>query len=810
MSISCYHCGLLVIKPGKFIAKVADNEHDFCCFGCQTVCQTIHNAGLQSFYQKTPEGENLAPPPILTDELTSYDLDEVQSDYVDKLGDIRSISLLVEGIHCAACVWLIEHSLAKQQAVVSAEVNLTSKRLRLKWDNRLASLSTLLIALGQIGYAAIPFDPDTAEGALVRGHRSLLYRMAFAGFAMMNLLWISIALYSGADQGEFKNWFHWISFLIATPTLLYAGYPFLRNAVIGLRRRYLTMDLPIAIGAVATYSYSTYITTTGSIHGHVYFDTVVNFLFVILVGRYLEAISKRDALSASSRLLELQPKLATVIIDKLHKIVPIRSVKIGDFIVVKPGEKIPVDGVLVDGQSAVDESMLTGESLPIVKRVSDKVVAGSINGEGAFTVKVQQVLRNTALAKIVSLMEDSQASKAPIQCTADKIVPWFVVITLSLAAATFIYWYQYDFEQALLAATSVLIITCPCAFGLATPMSVAVATGVGADNGILVKQGAALEYLSQATHFVFDKTGTLTQGELTVVAVESFSQQSEQQLLMLAGSVEQYSEHGVAKAIITETAIRELSLVPITDFVSAAGQGVQASVLQERVILGTQSWLNELGFSFTARISQSVNRFEQQGISCVFIAIEDEIVGLIAVADKLRVNARSMIINLQQQNIDITVLSGDKKSVVAAITAELGNIARQAEVLPKDKVNLIKALQKRGAVVAMVGDGVNDAPALIQADVGIALASGTDVSIESADIVLSHNELDKVADARRLATRTLSTIKQNIVLSITYNIIMVPLAIMGLVNPLVAALTMPISSLLVIANAARIKRLFKD
>tara|TARA_R110002153_G_scaffold107109_4_gene246936 strand:- start:102475 stop:104907 length:2433 start_codon:yes stop_codon:yes gene_type:complete len=809
LSIPCYHCGLPIEHSGSFIAKVADEDHEFCCFGCQTVCETIHNAGLQSFYLKTPEGEHLAPPPLLSAELASYDLDEVQSDYVDNLGDIRTIHLLVEGIHCAACVWLIEHSLAKQQGIVSAEVNLTSKRLRLKWDNRHTTLSTLLQALGRIGYAAIPFDLDTAEGALARRHRSLLYRMAFAGFAMMNMLWISIALYSGADQGEFKNWFHWISFLIATPTLLYAGYPFLRNALLGLRRRYLTMDLPIAIGAIVTYGYSTFVTITGSVHGHVYFDTVVNFLFVILVGRYLEAISKREALSATSRLLEMQPKLATVIADGRPKVLPIRAVKIGDLVLVKPGEKIPVDGILIDGQSAVDESMLTGESLPVVKKVLDQVVAGSINGEGAFTVKVQQVLRNTALAKIVALMEDAQTSKAPIQCTADKIVPWFVVVTLTLAAATFLYWYQYDFEQALLAATSVLIITCPCAFGLATPMSVAVATGVGAHHGILIKQGAALEYLSRVTHFVFDKTGTLTEGKLQVAAVNSFADISENELLMLAGSVEQHSEHGIAKAILAESVTRNLTLSPITDFSSSAGQGVQAALNQKNILLGTQSWLTELGFIFAHNVLNQVDNLEQQGISCVFIATEGDIVGLIGVADQLRSDAQSMINDLQQQGIAITVLSGDKRSVVDAITGELGDIARHAEVLPKDKADVVRALQKQGNIVAMVGDGVNDAPALIQADVGIALASGTDVSIESADIVLSHNELHKVTEARRLASRTLSIIRQNIVLSISYNIIMVPLAMMGLVNPLMAAVTMPISSLLVIGNSARIKRLFK-
>jgi P-type Cu2+ transporter len=809
LSTPCYHCGLPVENEGDFTAKVAGENHQFCCFGCQTVCQTIHQAGLQSFYQKTPEGEFLAPPPPLSAELVSYDLDEVQSDYIDKLGDIRTIYLLVEGIHCAACVWLIEHSLAKQQGVISAEVNLTSKRLRLKWDNRLTSLSTILQALGSLGYAAIPFDPDTAEGALARRHRSLLYRMAFAGFAMMNILWISIALYSGADQGEFKNWFHWISFLIATPTLLYAGYPFLRNALIGLRRRYLTMDLPIAIGAVVTYSYSAFITMTGSTHGHVYFDTVVNFLFVILVGRYLEAISKREALSATSRLLEFQPKLATLVIDGTPKIVPIRSVKIDDHVLVKPGERVPVDGILVDGQSAVDESMLTGESLPVAKRMNDHVVAGSMNGEGAFTVKVQQVLRNTALAKIVALMEDAQASKAPIQSTADKIVPWFVVVTLTLAAVTFLYWNQFDFEQALLAATSVLIITCPCAFGMATPMSVAVATGVGAQHGILIKQGAALEYLSKVTHFVFDKTGTLTEGKLRVVDVESFADLSEDEIVVLAGSIEQHSEHGIAKAILAESSSRNLRLLPIVDFSSSAGQGVQATLGNKHVLLGTQRWLMDLNFIFSERVLKRVDSLEQQGISCVFIAQQREIVGLIGVADQLRLDAKSMANNLQQQGITVTVLSGDKGSVVEAITAELGDIERHAEVLPKDKADVVRALQKQGAIVAMVGDGVNDAPALIQADVGIALASGTDVSIESADIVLSHNELYNVSEARRLASRTLRTIRQNIALSISYNIIMVPLAMMGLVNPLIAAVTMPISSLLVIGNAARIKYFLK-
>ena len=430
-------------------------------------------------------------------------------------------------------------------------------------------------------------------------------------------------------------------------------------------------------------------------------------------------------------------------------------------------------------------------------------------GEGAFTVKAVHVLRNTALANIVSLMEDAQASKAPIQCTADRIVPWFVVITLFLALFTFIYWLQFDFEQALLAATSVLIITCPCAFGLATPMSVAVATGIGAYRGILVKQGAALESLSKVTHFVFDKTGTLTEGKLRLLTINGDESYTKEQLLSLAASVEKNSEHGIAKAIVNAAMEQKLTLLPVKAFSSSPGQGVQAFVGQQQIFVGAETWLIEHNIIINEPWISQRRELESQSKSCIFIAIDGHIAGLMAFADQLRDDSEEMIEKLQQQGLAITVLSGDRKAVVATITQAFGNINRCAEVLPKDKADAIKKLQQQGEIVAMIGDGVNDSPALIQADVGLALASGTDVSIESADIVLSHNELMKVLEARLLASQTLNTIKQNIVLSISYNIIMVPLAMMALVSPLVAALTMPVSSLLVIANSARISSIFK-
>lgn len=805
----CFHCGLPVLEQGSFEAIVGGQQRQFCCHGCRSVCETIYASGLQSFYQKSPREESHSPPPEMPAELSAYDLDDVQKDYVDTLSAQRTIHLLIEGIHCPACVWLIEKALHKHAGVLAADVNLTAKRLKLKWDNNTTQLSAIINALSQLGYAAVPFDLDTADGALAKRHQDLIYRMAFAGFAMMNIMWVSIALYAGAAEDEFRNWFHWIGFLLATPTLFYSGYPFFKNAMTGLRNWHLTMDLPIAIGASATYFYSLFITVTGSVEGEVFFDTVVNFIFVILVGRYLQAISRRNALSATHRLLELQPKLATVIDGDSQRVVPIRSVQMGDLVLVRPGEKVPVDGMIESGESTVDESMLSGESLPVLKRIHDKVVAGSVNGEGAFVVKTQAVLRNTALAKILSLMDDAQSSKAPIQSLADRIVPWFVLVTLTLATLTFLIWIRIDFEIALLASASVLVVTCPCAFGMATPMSIAVATGVGAQHGILVKQGTALEYLSKVNHYVFDKTGTLTQGKLKVVEVLAKENITQNQLLTLAAAAEQTSEHGIARAIVQAATDRGLSLPHSYAFSASPGRGVHATVAENKLSVGTANWFAEQNIMIESGWLTRIEALEQRGISCVFIAENNQFIGLLGLFDTLRDDAKSTIESLLAQNMKVTVLSGDRQNVVDAVTAELGNITRIAQVLPEDKQRYIKKMQQQGDKVAMVGDGINDSPALIQANVGIALAAGTDVSIESADIVLSHNALAQVAQARHLAATTLRTIKQNIVMSISYNIIMVPLAMMALVSPLLAAVTMPMSSLLVIGNAARISRVFK-
>ena len=808
----CYHCGLSIAAGDHFHAHLDGAERRFCCFGCQSVCEAIFEAGLQGYYQRTPEGALLGPPPEPPKDIEIYDFDEVQQEFITCSGDLRDIHLLVEGIHCAACVWLIERGLHREAGVQLANVNLAAKRIHLRWDNNKNKLSNLIRALAKIGYSAVPYDPENAEGVIKKANRSMLYRLFFSGFAMMNLIWISIALYSGANKGEFREFFHWMGFALATPTLLYAGYPFYRGAIGGLRAWQLTMDAPIAIGLTVTYLYSTYVTITPNSAGEVYFDTVTNLIFVILIGRYLEGMFRHQALSATKRLMELQPRVATVIQEGKEQVIPIRGVKLGDHVLIKPGYKVPVDGIVLEGLSAVDESMLSGESAPVNKSAGAKVFAGTVNANGALLVEVNTTLLNTTLAKIIRLVEDAQASKAPIQRLADRIVPWFVLATLVCAMLTFFVWSSTSFEIALMAATSVLIITCPCALGMATPMSIAVASGLGAKYGILVKNGLVLETLSKVNHFVFDKTGTLTEGKLSVAQMHTAPGLTEQDILCAAAAVERYSEHSAAKAIIAKAESNRLNYrnVTVQGFQATAGLGVQAGVNGEMVLLGSAEWLIRSGITLNAGLQAQAQALEAQAMSCVYCAVGNAHVAVFALADKLRDDAQQLVNELREAGIGMTLLSGDRKVVAEAIAKQLGGMEVIAEVLPQDKDRVIQRLQQEGKIVAMVGDGVNDAPALIRADVGIALGSGTDVSVESADIVLMHNDLDKVRLATQLSRRTLRTIKQNIGLSFVYNAIMVPLAMMAKVNPLVAAITMPISSLIVIGNAARIRNLFKN
>lgn len=816
MPSSCFHCGQAIPEGDLVLKPIEGQERSFCCHGCASVCEVIYESGMQSFYQRTPEGELLSPPPPPNKDIDFYDYDEVQEQYVSDLGNRREITLMSDAIHCAACVWLIEHTLAKQDGILMARVNFTNKQIKLRWDNAKLKLSDIIKTLNRIGYDATPYDAASSEAANKKANRDLLYRLGFAGFAMMNVMWFSVALYSGAnDDPEYRNYFHWIQLIIATITLAYSGQPFLKGAWTSLKSRTVGMDVSISLGMLTTFFYSVWVTVHPENVGDVYFDTLIDFMFLLLIGRYLEAISKNKAVDASRRLMELQPKVARLLDDQ-QQVVPVRTLLQGMQILVKPGEQFPVDGQILSGEGLVNESMLSGESREVLKKAGDKVSAGTLNVDGSLVVEVVSILQNTQLGRIVNMVEEAQGSKAPIQCTADKIMPWFVTVTLLLAVFSFVYWlFNAEIEFAIMTATAVLIITCPCAFGLATPMAVAVASGVSARHGILIKNGTVLETLRDMEHFVFDKTGTLTKGKMQLAGfdpIKGLSPAGENALFKAVAAVENRSEHSLAQALVESICAQRdwkpQVLPEVQSFSAFPGKGVSGHVDNQLWQIGTARWLLSQGIELDAQLLEKSERRAHKAQTAVWVACDQVVQGVVYLEDEIREDALALIQRFKAQGKQVSLLSGDLQIVAERVAEKLGGMDVMAEVLPEDKNNKIRALQAAGQKVVMIGDGINDAPALVRADVGIALGSGTDVSMESADIVLMNNSLLAVDTAVALSNRTLRTIKQNIASSIAYNIIMVPLAMSGALTPLIAAITMPLSSLLVIGNAARIRRFF--
>ncbi len=813
----CFHCGLPANGSTACSGDIANQTYQFCCAGCLSVCHIIHEAGLDNFYHRLQKNETtLAPPPDAPADIDQYELEEVQQDFTEQLKDgSNRARLMVEGIHCAACVWLIEKALAAMPGIIKAEVNLVHHRLLLQWLPDKVSLPSIMTRLAAIGYAAVPFNLENAEGAVHQQNRQLLFRLGFAGFGAMNIMWISIALYAGAFSGisgEYRQFFHWVSFAIAIPVLLYSGGPIISSAWRGLRQGTLSMDLPISIGALATFTYSGWQTTQAG--SHVYFDTVVSFLFVILIGRYLEALARRNASSATMRLLELQPRMATRLLpDGSEERVAVRKLKVADQLRIKPGDKIAADGIVIEGHSHIDESMLTGEPQPVHKQPGSPIAGGTVNGENPLLMQVEKTGDSTILARIIHLVESAQGSKAHIQRIADRIVPWFVSITLTLAALTFTYWYsELGFDTALLAATAVLIITCPCALGLATPMSIAVSTAVAARNGVLVRNGEALERLSQVTHVVLDKTGTLTTGQMRVTDILlADNETSKDQLLQLAGALERHYSHPLAKAICATLEASELHFLDCRDAQLLPGMGITGNVDGQQTWVGNQALMQQQAITLPDSILTSCQQIESNMAVPVLVAADGKLLGLLRIEDQLRDGAYKLISSLSQRGIGITLLSGDSVAASKHLQQLLSHHATTpiqviGGVLPETKADQVTALQQKGEHVLMAGDGINDAPALAQANISIAMGSGTDVSMECSDIVLMNSDLSNIPWSLDLGERAIKTIRQNLTLSLLYNIMLVPAAMAAWLTPIFAALAMPLSSLLVIGNAILIRR----
>lgn len=742
-----------------------------------------------------------------------------------------SVTIPIGGMTCAVCAQRVEKAMKKLNGVTSASVNFASEKATVVYEPQTVRLSAIREAIEKAGYEALEINKeDAADEDRQRKEKEikiLQTKLVVSALFSVPLLYIAMApmitfvrlpFPEGLDPMGFPLLYALVELLLVAPAIG-VGYRFYTVGYKSLWQRSPNMDSLIAIGTTAAVLYSLYNTwliangNFGAVD-HLYYESAGVIITLILLGKTLEAISKGRTGEAIKKLMGLAPKTAIIIEDGKEKEIPIDEVEIGDIIVVKPGGKIPVDGSVIEGHTAIDESMLTGESMPVNKKAGDPVYTASLNTTGTIRFRAEKIGSDTALAQIIKLVEDAQGSKAPIAQMADIVSGYFVPVVCVIALVAGIGWYigTGNIELALTIFTAVLVIACPCALGLATPTAIMVGTGKGAENGILIKGGEALETAHKIDTIIFDKTGTITEGKPTVTDVITIEGVEKNQLLQVTASAEKGSEHPLGQAIVRGAEEKSLEMLPMEHFESLTGRGIEAQMDGQTVLAGNRKLMEERNISLRALEAES-DRLAEEGKTPMYVALNGKLSGIVAVADVVKQSSRDAIRELHNMGIEVAMITGDNKKTASAIARQVGIDQVLAEVLPQDKSNEVKKLQAQGRKVAMVGDGINDAPALAQADIGIAIGSGTDVAMESADIVLMRSDLIDVPTAILLSKKTIRNIKQNLFWAFGYNVIGIPIAagvlyLFGgpLLNPIFAAAAMSLSSVSVLTNALRLKK----
>ncbi|KIY21572.1 heavy metal translocating P-type ATPase [Mesobacillus subterraneus] len=751
-----------------------------------------------------------------------YDNEKIKTDEIfAKINDlgygvrVDKMDLDVFGMTCAACSTRIEKVLNKMGGMKSATVNLATESATVEFNSAVLSVDQIIAKIQNLGYDAKEKVQREAKALQKEEEIHAKKRKLLLSILLSLPLLYTMIGHSPWDTGLpmpqlLMN--PWFQLLLATPVQFWIGGQFYVGAYKSLKNKSANMDVLVALGTSAAYFYSLVeaIKTIGNPNymPHLYFETSAVLITLILVGKLFEALAKGRTTEAISKLLNLQAKEATVIRDGEEIKIPIEDVKVNDTVLVKPGEKIPVDGKVVTGQSAVDEAMITGESIPVEKSAGDTLIGATINKNGTLTMTATKVGKDTALAGIIKVVEDAQGSKAPIQRVADQISGIFVPIVVAIALVTFLVWYFLitpgDFASSLETAIAVLVIACPCALGLATPTSIMVGTGKGAENGILFKGGEHLETTHKINAIVLDKTGTITKGKPSVTDIEIFGEK--EKVLQYLVSAEKSSEHPLAEAIVEYGSVNQIDVVQVDEFSAIPGHGIQAVIMGEKVLVGTRKLMKQTGVVFD-KYEDQLEKLETDGKTAMLIAIDHEVNGIVAVADTVKDTAKTAIEELKSMGIEVYMLTGDNKRTAHAIASQVGVDHVIAEVLPEEKANHVKELQLKGMKVAMVGDGINDAPALALADIGIAIGTGTDVAIEAADVTILGGELTLIPKAISLSKQTMRNIRQNLFWALAYNSAGIPIAALGLLAPWLAGAAMAFSSVSVVTNSLRLKRI---
>ena len=804
----CYHCGQS-IPPGVDLSVNIDAQmRPMCCIGCQAVAQAIVDNGLDDYYRNRdalPETGREALPAIL-DGLKLYDHADFQKSFVRVLGEHeREASLIIEGITCAACIWLNERHVAQLPGVTGVEINFATRRARVRWDAQRIQLSDILAAVVAIGYRAYPYDAAKNEELARKERKRALWRVFVAGFGMMQVMMYAIPAYVAGDGDmtpDIALLLRWASLALTVPVVFYSAAPFFHGAWRDLRMRRVGMDVPVALGVGAAFVASVWATLTAS--GEVYFDSVTMFVFFLLGGRFLEMTARQRAVSVTEALARLMPAFAARVAgfprDRASEQIMAAELQAGDVVLVKPGETIPADGHVIEGASCANESLLTGESVPVAKAPGSAVIGGAVNIESPIFVKVEQVGEATRLSAIVRLMERAAMEKPQIVEMADRIASRFLLALLVVAAVVAVVWWFIDPGKALWITVSVLVVTCPCALSLATPVALTVASGAMARAGLLVTRSHAIETLARATHFVFDKTGTLTTGQMKLLDVLPLGGLGRDQCLALAAAIEQTSEHPIG------TALREAG--PGADgFLPSAVENVPGSgmsaLLDRRVHrVGRPDYVEAL---HGVPLPESARHFADRGDTVIALGDEGGWLALFSFGDQIRPEAASMVAALRAAGRKVALLTGDASSVAYRVAQALGIDEVEAGASPQGKHDFVRRLQAGGAVVAMVGDGVNDAPVLAQAQVSIAMGGGSQLARTQADLILLSENLDHLRRGFVVARRSLRVIRQNLAWSFVYNFVALPLAMSGLVTPWMAGIGMSGSSLLVVLNSLRLQ-----